>query len=275
MNKLFWIFLLLLSTAAQSNPPVLQLANVYHENIILTDYWVSEKYDGVRGYWNGRKFISRQGNSFNAPAWFTNPLPNTPLDGELWIKRGSFDVLSGIVRSKLDNHPGWKSIKYMVFDLPQSVAQFDRRISSMRRIIDEINKPHIQMVEQEKYKDTASLMAELDRIIEAGGEGLMLHRGDAYYHGKRNDDLLKLKKYEDSEATVVAYLPGKGKYAGLMGSIVVKMDNGIQFKIGTGFSDKERANPPSIGSLITFKYYGLTANGIPRFASFLRIRREL
>jgi DNA ligase-1 len=275
MNNFISLFLLLASVTASANPPALQLANVYHDNIDLADYWVSEKYDGVRGYWNGHQFLSRQGNSINAPAWFTDPLPQTPMDGELWIARGNFDVLSGIVRSKADDHSGWKSIKYMVFDLPQNSARFDLRISSMHRIVDQINVPYVQMVEQVKYQDTTALMVALDQIVDAGGEGLMLHRGGAFYHGKRNDDLLKLKRYEDAEATVVVYLPGKGKYVGLMGSIVVKMKNGIQFKIGTGFSDKERANPPPIGSLITFKYYGLTASGIPRFASFLRIRPKL
>ncbi|MFT5505782.1 MAG: DNA ligase-1 [Gammaproteobacteria bacterium] len=274
MNKVISLFLLLVSVTASANPPELQLANVYHESIDLADYWVSEKYDGVRGYWNGKQFTSRQGNPINAPSWFTEPLPDMDLDGELWIARGSFDVLSGIVRSKVDNHPGWKSVKYMVFDLPQSSAQFDRRIPLMQRIINQINVPYIQMVEQTKYSNTITLMAELDQMVDAGGEGLMLHRGGAFYHGNRNDDLLKLKKFEDAEATVLAYLPGKGKYLGLMGSMVVKMVKGIQFKIGTGFSDKERANPPPIGSIITFKYYGLTANGVPRFASFLRIRRK-
>lgn len=45
----------------------------------------------------------------------------------------------------------------------------------------------------------------------------------------------------------------------------------IRFKIGSGFSDKDRAAPPPIGTTITYKYYGLTKNGLPRFPVFLRI----
>src|SRR5690606_1286923 len=72
-------------------PPALLLANVYQNSADVADYWVSEKLDGVRAYWDGQQLISRQGNRFNAPPWFTANFPDTPLDGELWGGRGTFE----------------------------------------------------------------------------------------------------------------------------------------------------------------------------------------
>jgi DNA ligase-1 len=86
---------------------------------------------------------------------------------------------------------------------------------------------------------------------------------------------LKLKTYEDAEAVVIAHLPGKGKYQGMMGALLVEMPDQRRFKIGTGFSDAQRADPPPIGSTITYKYFGKTSTQLPRFASFLRVRNEL
>jgi DNA ligase-1 len=102
----------------------------------------------------------------------------------------------------------------------------------------------------------------------------MLHRGASRYASGRSDDLLKLKPYLDAEARVVAHLPGKGKYRGLMGALLVESTQGGRFRIGTGFSDAERVDPPPIGAQITYRYHGFTDAGIPRFPSFLRVREE-
>jgi len=115
---------------------------------------------------------------------------------------------------------------------------------------------------------------KLEEIVRAGGEGLMLHRADALYVTGRSDNLLKLKPLEDAEARVIGYVPGRGKYRGRMGALQVETDDGKRFKIGTGFTDVVRANPPAIGTVITFTYRGLTKNGLPRFAAYLRIREE-
>ena len=90
----------------------------------------------------------------------------------------------------------------------------------------------------------------------------------------RNDDLLKLKTYLDAEARVLKIISGKKKFQGMMGAILVENEEGIKFKIGSGFSDSTRKNPPAIGSIITYKYYGKTKDNKPRFASFLMIRAD-
>lgn len=255
-------------------PPGLLLANSYRQNIHLSDYWVSEKLDGVRAYWNGKQLISRQGNVYHAPAWFTDVLPAAELDGELWSGRGTFDELSAIVRRQSPKASDWSSIQYKVFDLPASEDVFDQRLIQLGKIIRGINAPHVKAVEQFKLPDHQALMKQLDKIASQGGEGLMLHRGSSLYKNTRSDDLLKVKHYQDAEATVIAHLPGKGKYSGLLGSIEVKTTDHRRFKIGTGFSDAERKNPPAVGSVITYKYFGLTNKGTPRFASFVRVRED-
>lgn len=270
--KMITVILLLAASAINASPPKLQLANIYRDNINLQDYWVSEKYDGVRAYWNGSQLISRRGNVIHAPDWFTGPLTGTQLDGELWLDRGKFDQLSGIVRRHSPADSDWRDIKYMVFDLPASTQIFDERLQQLKKQIQIIGAPHIRIVEQSKLQSHNLLIQKLDRVISKQGEGLMLHLGSSYYKNWRSDDLLKLKKHADAEAVVIQHLPGKGKYKGMLGSLLVETEDRKQFKIGTGFSDDERKNPPPIGATITYKYFGLTNTGKPRFASFMRIR---
>ena len=100
----------------------------------------------------------------------------------------------------------------------------------------------------------------------------MLHHKQAMYENGRTASLLKAKRYNDAEARVIRLLPGKGKFTGLMGALLVETRQGVRFKIGSGFSLKQRQSPPPIGTWITFKHYGYTARGIPRFASFMQIR---
>lgn len=252
--------------------PALSLANVYHGGVDVEQYWVSEKLDGVRAYWDGAALYSRQGNRFRVPAWFVKEFPQTTLDGELWMGRGTFEKLSGIVRRKKPNDKDWRNIRFMVFDLPADSADFDGRLRRLKKILGAVQSPRIELVEQFRIADSAELKAALHRVVAQGGEGLMLRKFDSRYRAGRSDDLLKLKLHEDAEAIVIAHLPGKGKYKGMLGSLLVETPDGKRFKLGSGFSDQERQQPPPIGAIITYKHYGKTRNGIPRFASFLRIR---
>jgi DNA ligase-1 len=257
---------------AESTPPRLMLAKVYHNDINLADYWVSEKLDGVRAYWDGRQLMSRRGNRFHAPSWFVKNFPAVPLDGELWMGRGTFDELSGAVRQKQPDDLRWKRVRFMVFDLPAAAGDFDQRLDLMKELFASLDSPYIAMVQQYKLPDRESLFEHLRHVVQQGGEGLMLHRGAAEYTASRSDDLLKLKQYQDAEAVVIAHIPGQGKYKGQMGSLQVQTPNGLIFRIGTGFSDHQRRFPPAVGSLVTYRHLGKTARGIPRFAVFVRER---
>ena len=271
----FWFaFALFTAFNAYAEPPELALAGVYEEGVALDDYWVSEKLDGVRAYWDGERFWSRGGNEYRAPDWFTEGFPNVPMDGELWMGRGRFAELSGAVRRLEPVDPSWRQIRFMVFDLPTLNQPFSERIAAMKALLQPSPSPFLAMVAQRRATDHERLMSALDKVVSEGGEGLMLRRGGSLHSAGRSDDLLKVKRYDDAEAVVVAHLAGSGKYEGMLGSVRVRRDDGRQFHIGTGFSDEQRENPPPVGATITYKYYGFTSTGLPRFASFLRIRND-
>lgn len=269
------LFVPVIQTAIADPVPKLALAKVYQQTERVDQYWVSEKLDGVRAYWDGKKLISRQGNIYNAPAWFTKDFPARPLDGELWIKRSSFEQLVSTVRKDKPIDSEWKQVTYMIFDLPTSSSIFTDRLTELHQLLDDHDNPYLQLIKQYRLADHAELLEKLKSVINAGDEGLMLHKGDSIYRSGRTSDILKVKVYQDAEAIVIAHLPGKGKYKGMLGAIRVEMPDGKRFKIGSGLKDKDRKNPPAIGSMITYKYFGLTRKGIPKFASFLRVRKTL
>lgn len=253
--------------------PDLLLAETYREDIDLSAYWVSEKLDGVRAFWDGERLISRGGNAFAAPSWFTAGFPLVVLDGELWVGRGRFEETVSIVTRDAP-HDGWRRVRYMVFDLPETLDVFDARLSTLRAVVAASPNEFLMAVAQEKVADPEALLKKLDAVVSAGGEGLMLHRGRSRYRGGRHVDLLKLKRFDDAEGIVIAHNPGKGKFTGLMGSVTVRTADGLTVKVGSGFSDAERRTPPPIGATITFTHQGLTATGKPRFPVFLRIRND-
>jgi DNA ligase 1 len=262
------------SALAQQTAPDILLAQIYESGLDVTQYLVSEKYDGVRAVWDGKQLKSRQGHVIHAPAWFTKDLPKSPLDGELWLARGQFDALSGAVRKDEPVDAEWKNIAYMVFELPNATGSFEARAKQIVKIVTKAKVSHLKAVKQFKVRDEAELNRELQKVLKNGGEGLMLHRADAPYVTGRSDVLLKLKLLLDAEAKVVGYTKGRGKYQGKVGALVVETPEGIRFKLGTGLSDAQRENPPKIGSLVTYTYRDKTKTGKPKFASFLRERKD-
>ena len=266
--------LLLVGTVGASQPTAILLANVLGENVDPAAYLVSEKYDGVRAIWDGKILRFRSGRTVNAPDWFIAKLPAEKLDGEMWLARDTFDQLSGYVRKSTPSDDEWRQIKYMVFENPDGAGTFTQRYARIREIVAKTNWPQLVAVEQVRVADRAALKRRFNEVVKGGGEGLMLHLADAPYVTGRSDVLLKLKPLQDTEATVVEHLPGKGKYLGQMGALRMEMPGGKRFNIGTGFTDAVRKNPPSVGTTVTYTYRGMTKNGTPRFASYLRVREE-
>lgn len=264
-----------LPLAAWAAPaPALLLAGVYRPGIPLDTYWLSEKYDGLRARWDGRRLITRGGETIAAPAWFTAGWPATPLDGELWAGRGRFEEALSIVRRQTPDDGSWRRIRFMVFDLPDHPGPFTERIAAYHGVVQQIDQAWVQAVKQERVGSHAALMTRLDRMVKDGGEGLMLHRGDAPYRAVRDDTLLKVKTHEDADARVLAQLPGQGRHEGRMGALLVETPEGIRFRLGTGFSDAQRERPPAAGEWVTYRFRGLSARGVPRFASFMRVRPD-
>lgn len=258
-----------------AEPPPLMLAKSYTADIDPRDWWVSEKLDGVRAYWDGERLISRGGHPIHAPAWFTAGWPAQPLDGELWSGRSRFEDLSATVRDAVPDDAAWRAVRYRVFDLPAHPGVFDERLAQLKRVVAAAGSTSLHAIEQLRIDSRAALDARLAEVVAAGGEGLMLHRADSHYRARRTDDLLKLKPYDDAEARVVAYQPGAGKYAGQVGALVVERADGLRFELGSGLTDAQRREPPPLGSWVTYRYNGSTEAGVPRFARFLRIRDEL
>lgn len=257
--------------AKNSAADAVLLAKTAPSSIDPAGYLVSEKLDGVRAVWDGKVLRFRSGRLIAAPAWFIAKLPKEPMDGELWMGRGQFDELSGIVRKAKPVDAEWQKVNYMVFELPAGSGRFKDRALAIESIVNSTAWPQLQAVEQMTIANRATLQAKLDDVVQSGGEGLMLHLASASLVTGRSDVLLKLKPLSDAEATVVGYIAGKGKYAGMTGALVVKSANGQLFNLGTGLSDAQRKTPPAIGSKVTYTYRDVTPSGKPRFASFLRV----
>ena len=258
-----------------ADAPALLLANVYRPGMRLTDYWVSEKYDGVRGYWDGHTLRTRGGETVATPAWFTAGWPDTPMDGELWAGRGRFSHAQSTVRQQQPDDAAWREMRFMVFDLPAHGGTFDQRLPALNQLVESLNQPWVQAVPQQRVASDAALQKLLLRTVRAGGEGLMLHRGASMYRAGRSDDLIKVKTHEDAEAKVVAHLPGQGRHAGRLGALVVEMPSGQRFRLGAGLTDAERDHPPPVGSWVTYRFRGTHDSGVPRFASFVRVRDDM
>ena len=258
-----------------ADAPALLLANVYRPGMPLADYWVSEKYDGVRGYWDGHSLRTRGGETVVAPAWFTAGWPTTPMDGELWAGRGRFAHAQSTTRQQQPDGAAWRQMRFMVFDLPAHGGVFDERLRSLKALVASIQQDWVQAVPQQRVATDAALQALLQRTVRAGGEGLMLHKGSSLYRSGRSDDLIKLKTHDDAEALVVGHLPGKGKHAGRLGALLVEMSTGQRYKLGAGLTDADRDQPPPLGSWVTYRYRGTHDGGLPRFASFVRVRLDM
>ncbi len=239
-----------------------------------TGWLVSEKLDGVRALWDGVQLRFRSGRPVAAPGWFLARLPRVPLDGELWLGRGRFDELSGLVRRASPDDGGWHGLRYMLFELPGAPGPFAERARALERLATAAGWAQLQAVPQRSLANREALQRLLGDVVRGGGEGLMLHRADAPCESGRSRALLKLKPLQDEDALVIGHLPGRGRHAGRLGALQLRRADGLVFLLGTGFSDAQRASPPPLGATVTYTYRSVTPQGVPRFASFLRVRPD-
>lgn len=257
---------------AAKEPPIL-LAEAWDGVVNVEGWWISEKLDGVRAYWDGKQFLSRQGNQYLAPDWFTAGLPKEPLDGELWLDRKAFQRTVSIVRRQ-DKNEQWRQIRYVVFDAPAMSDPFEKRITYLNEFVRELNHEFVTALDQTLCRGVSHLKEELERVESLGGEGLMLRQPASKYVAGRSSSLLKVKTFHDAEAEVIGHQPGAGRHKGRMGALQVRLADGTEFSVGTGFSDAQRDAPPGVGSVITFRYQELSDGGVPRFPSYVGVRSE-
>lgn len=247
----------------------------------IIGWYASEKLDGVRALWDGQSFRTRNGNVLDAPWRIAGALSKKSgclqtgrcLDGELYIGRGRFNECSGIVRRHGDE---WIGIEYHVFDYTcpwDSPAQ--ERDQALQECLQVINLPFVKYVSQIGIKNHDHLSEYYNSIIELGGEGVMLKNPDSVYQNKRSSDLLKVKSFHETEATVVGYVPGLGKYSGLIGALICRLPSGKSFNCGSGLLDSERTHYSYFaGQTITVKYFEISKDGIPRFPIYKGIRAD-
>lgn len=254
--------------------PGVLLAESWDNKMDLGGWWMSEKLDGVRAYWDGQQFLSRQGNLYVAPDWFVEGLPDVPLDGELWLDRKKFQTAVSIARRQ-DRSDDWRKLRYVIFDAPALQEDFETRMAYSQDLLVKHKPPFAVAHTQVMCKGLDHMREELDRIEKLGGEGLMLRQPKSRYVAGRSSTLLKVKRFLDAEARVIGHEAGAGKHVGRLGSLLVELPNGKRFSVGTGFTDKEREAPPPLGSTISFRYQELSDAGIPRFPSFLGVRQDV
>jgi DNA ligase 1 len=261
-----------LVSEAQTDEERVQLASVWPAGRLPRDHWVSEKFDGVRAVWDGQTLRFRSGRVIAAPAWFLSALPSMPLDGELWMARGQFDRVSAAVRKAVPNDDQWRSLKYLVFDAWGRPEPFAQRVGLLQSAIAAADQSWLVAVSQTTVDDVAALQRRLKQVVGQGGEGLMLHRTDALWRAGRSDAVFKFKPQPDEEGQVLGYQAGKGRLEGMTGALLLQTPSGQRFALGSGLSDGLRRNPPPVGTWVTYRYRDRTPSGLPRFASFLRLR---
>ena len=266
------ILFLTLPLFLYASKPQLVLLKTYKEKSHNIDGWVmSEKLDGIRSYWDGKKLLTRNGKEIFAPVWFTKDYPPFEIDGELWTKRDDFDNISSIVRDKIqtqENDEKWKQIKHYIFEVPNAKGGLFERLEKVKPYENNI----IKIIPQIYIKDKEHLKKFHNDLYSLGAEGIVVRDPNALYINKRTSKVLKVKKFKDTECKIIDYTKGKGKYSGQVGAIVCELENKMVFKIGSGLNDDFRKNPLKIGTIITFKYQNLTSNGKPRFPVYLRVR---
>ncbi len=255
-------------TYADDNAQFSLSQQVSEEELNLGSYRASEKLDGIRALWTGKHFLTRKGNKLSVPDWFTEKLPDRPLEGELWAGRGRFKDVQKVVLKESPEPDDWREIKFMLFDLPDSKLSQQDRYAELNRHINALQLKHVEVIEQFPVNSYDALIQLLQETEAKQGEGIMLKK----FTGSEPGKTIKIKKYMDSEGTVIGYKPGKGKYQAMIGALIVKIEGGRVLSIGSGLSDEQRMNPPALGELVTFRYNGYTSTGLPRFARFVRVR---
>jgi DNA ligase-1 len=262
-----------LAQIASADAPALQHPDTYTGRESVAGWLMSEKLDGIRGFWTGKKMLTRKGHTIHTPAWFTKNFPPFALDGELWRNRNDYAFVQNTVLDEVPSE-NWKFITFNVFEVPQAAGDFAARLDQARIWFKSHPAPHVRIIDQIVCQGPDHLHSLLKQIESLGGEGIVVKNPALPYHPGRSPHVLKIKSFIDMEGTVIAHHAGKGELKGMMGSLTIRLENGIEFKLGTGFTLAARKQPPPIGAVVTFKYQGFTQNGIPRFASFMRIRKD-
>lgn len=239
---------------------------------------MSEKLDGMRAYWTGKRMLTRNGNPIHLPTWLEQILPRTVLDGELWLGPGRLREVVSVARKSSARDPRWGQVRYMVFDAPEAPGGCEQRFTALRKIVKTAcdkwkgqGPCPVVFVEQTVCRSRAQLTKFHHQIVKRGGEGAMLRAPQSPYTRSRTADLLKVITRERAEARITGHAQGTGRNKGRLGSYEAAfLDTDVGFKVGTGLTDDDRYNPLSIGTIITIEFKGRNADsGKPREPAYI------
>lgn len=246
----------------------------------IESYAISEKFDGVRGIWDGKEMFSKNGKKLAIPPCFAEKLAILELkdgefvEGELWADYGKFAEVSSLARRKNPTCAEFESVKYLIFNAQlNESSDFLANLSKIQSILESHKMPQIRTITQHKFSSSKELQDFFDAVVAKGGEGVILRDSHTAF---------KLKAQHDAECKIIDYTRGKGRLSGKVGAIVCEsladknagIKNGIIFRIGSGLSDEMRTNPPKIGTIITYKFSGVSKNSVPLHTRFWRVYRE-
>lgn len=246
----------------------------------IESYAISEKFDGVRGIWDGKEMFSKNGKKLAIPPCFAEKLAILELkdgefvEGELWADYGKFAEVSSLARRKNPTCAEFESVKYLIFNAQlNESSDFLANLSKIQSILESHKTPQIRTITQHKFSSSKELQDFFDAVVAKGGEGVILRDSHTAF---------KLKAQHDAECKIIDYTRGKGRLSGKVGAIVcesladknAEIKNGIIFRIGSGLSDEMRTNPPKIGTIITYKFSGVSKNSVPLHTRFWRVYGE-
>jgi DNA ligase-1 len=256
------------------------LAHVY-DGRNPTGWLMSEKLDGVRAIYDPVRGVlhSRSGKVFDAPgdvlfdcSAVSRASGDVYLDGELWLGRGQFQQAAGTVRRKGDP---WAGLRYVVFDAFDPQAMLRDHRGRLARLTFPSGYSRLSPLHHETCDGPDHLAAFERQLLACGAEGVMLRNPYAPYQQGRTDQLLKVKRWEETDAVVTGYQAGVGKQVGGVGALQLReCDSDIAFEAGTGLSDRDRERPPTVGEVVIVKFFGRTDAGVPRHPVYAGTRAD-
>lgn len=282
MKKIFFILICLNLFALDLIKPV--VLNI--DNINISDYLVSEKLDGVRGFWDGKRLYSKNENLYYPPDDFVKNFPPFAIDGELYCDAEFEDIISDVKKSK------FQCVKLYVFEVPNQKGNLEQRLQVLKDYLKIYPNDNIKIIPQLNFKNKDEFFKYFDDITKNGAEGVVLHKKDTDFDTKKGDNIIKFKKYFDDECVITKINYTKNllknyeckwdiknaqkalktkKQKELFNS---KKNEQYIIKIGSGFNKDHRENPLSIGTKITIKYYKISKNLKPIHAVFIRVRKD-
>jgi len=213
--------------------------------------------------------------------WFAEH-PDAILDGELYNHelRNDFEKIISLVRTQKPTaymrSKSKKLVQFHCYDYANGNDLYSQRMRNLS--VSDMYSYCVKYVPTWQVTSNGHANLKHKSFLEKDYEGSIL-RLDGSYQRKRSYNLQKFKDFHDAEATIVGYVPGKGKRTGTLGKFVMQDDKGVEFGCppGKGYNYKDLANilnniSDYIGQRATFTYFERTKAGSYRHPLFKTLR---